>query len=276
MTLNRILCNYIFVASLLLISCGQKSKHVKDNSEPQTEEKVGAKTSEVFADSHNSNNSLDWNGIYQGTIPCADCEGIKTKITLSKNGTYKRSMEYLGKSDKPSTDVGSIKWYENGSKIILSSDSGTSQKYQVGENILFQLDKDGNRITGDLADKYKLMKNYSDSNLENKTWVLTEMMGQAINTNSDEKKITLTFSSADGVLSGYNGCNQFSGGYELMSGNRYKSGPFANTLMACENMDKANKYMGIIDQADNYTIADGILNINKGRMATMAKFEVKE
>ncbi|MEM6516945.1 MAG: hypothetical protein AAF688_12230 [Bacteroidota bacterium] len=32
------------------------------------------------------------------------------------------------------------------------------------------------------------------------------------------------------------------------------------------------QFMGIIQNGDNYTVVDGVLNINKGRMATMAKF----
>ncbi len=32
----------------------------------------------------NSQNSLDWPGTYTGTLPCADCEGIKTEIKAAR------------------------------------------------------------------------------------------------------------------------------------------------------------------------------------------------
>ena len=35
--------------------------------------------------SHNSMNSLDWEGIYTGLLPCADCEGIQTVIKLNRD-----------------------------------------------------------------------------------------------------------------------------------------------------------------------------------------------
>ena len=31
--------------------------------------------------------SLDWEGVYRGVVPCADCEGIVTTITLRRDGT---------------------------------------------------------------------------------------------------------------------------------------------------------------------------------------------
>ena len=40
-------------------------------------------------DMHNSRNSLDWVGIYEGVLPCADCPGIKTRLTLNYDGSYR-------------------------------------------------------------------------------------------------------------------------------------------------------------------------------------------
>ncbi|MEM6516944.1 MAG: copper resistance protein NlpE N-terminal domain-containing protein [Bacteroidota bacterium] len=219
---KRIISRLLLIPLLVLTSCGEKTKETKDSSKDTTEvgAEVNTTSSSAVADKSTSENSLDWYGIYQGTIPCADCEGIKTKITLSKNGTFKRSVEYLGKSDKPFVETGDFSWDDSGSKITISTETGTSQGYQVGENILFHLDQDGNRITGDLAENYKLMKNQSDSKLENKTWILTEIMGKTVDQSADDKKITITFRSEDGLVFGFNGCNQYSGSYELLDGNR--------------------------------------------------------
>ncbi len=40
------------------------------------------------ADMHTSQNSLDWAGVYEGVLPCADCPGIQTRLTLSRDETY--------------------------------------------------------------------------------------------------------------------------------------------------------------------------------------------
>lgn len=101
---------------------------------------------------HTSENSVDWEGIYDGTIPCADCEGIKTSIELREDGTFDIQSEYLEKELKL-VDKGKFTWYDNGSKIVLKGEQ-TDLRLKVGENKLFQLDQDGSLVTGDLAEKY--------------------------------------------------------------------------------------------------------------------------
>jgi uncharacterized lipoprotein NlpE involved in copper resistance len=49
---------------------------------------------------HNSKNSLDWAGVYEGELPCADCPGIKTTITINMDGKFKKNEVYSGKKRK--------------------------------------------------------------------------------------------------------------------------------------------------------------------------------
>ena len=37
---------------------------------------------------HTAENSLDWAGIYQGNMPCSNCDGIATTLTLNHNKTF--------------------------------------------------------------------------------------------------------------------------------------------------------------------------------------------
>ncbi len=106
----------------------------------------------------NSQNSLDWIGTYIGTLPCTDCEGIKTIITLNKDNSYTLSETYLGKNNKPYTTKGTFSWNKEGTKISLT-DGTQKQQYQVGENKLIRLDIYGNPIKSQLSDKYVLIKN---------------------------------------------------------------------------------------------------------------------
>ncbi|MDR2683893.1 MAG: copper resistance protein NlpE [Prevotellaceae bacterium] len=108
---------------------------------------------------HNSCNSIDWQGIYTGITPCADCEGIKTILTLSGN-TYVLEMAYLGKSKELAhRETGIFSWDECGSVITLSdSTCKISLQYRVGENQLTQLDCKGKVIDGDYAEMYILKK----------------------------------------------------------------------------------------------------------------------
>ena len=106
----------------------------------------------------NSMNALDWEGTYVGTLPCADCEGIETELTINYNGTYSYKTTYLGKESEAEEVTGTFQWDENGSVITLAGLDGAPGKYKVGENRIWHLDMEGKQIEGDLADKYILTK----------------------------------------------------------------------------------------------------------------------
>ncbi|MDR2228833.1 MAG: copper resistance protein NlpE [Flavobacteriaceae bacterium] len=146
-------------AGLLLMSCSQKKELQPGNGVEETT--AEAKTDSISVepitnDGHNSQNSLDWAGTYEGTLPCADCPGIKTTITLKDDNTYTMTEEYVDKKTK-AEDKGKFEWDKSGGKIALVSKDGKRQ-YIVGENQLIHLDMDGKEITGPNKDLYILKK----------------------------------------------------------------------------------------------------------------------
>ncbi len=110
-------------------------------------------------DAHHAHNSLDWPGIYFGSLPCADCVGIKTSLALNKNGSYMLITQYLGKSEREFVEKGKFTWGEKANTIVLTPKNGaTAQQYLVDENVLIQLDSNGNRIAGKQAERYILRR----------------------------------------------------------------------------------------------------------------------
>ncbi|NMB80409.1 MAG: copper resistance protein NlpE [Ignavibacteria bacterium] len=142
---------YFSAALVLLFGC-----ELKEKLESKPEEPAVDSQSDIRDD--NSSTSLDWAGTYKGILPCADCEGIETIITIKDNMTYSLKTKYLGKDDMVYEQKGDFLWNEEGNIIILNEKSRTPRQYMVGENYLLQLDLKGNKITGDLADKYYLHK----------------------------------------------------------------------------------------------------------------------
>ena len=109
--------------------------------------------------SHNAQNSLDVEGVYRGTLPCADCSGIETKIELSSNYKYKIERKYLGKEDtKLSYSEGKYTWDTSQQNVIVLIGLDAPNQYFVAENMLIQLDMNGEKITGELANNYQLIK----------------------------------------------------------------------------------------------------------------------
>lgn len=140
--------------SLFFISCKKEMKTV----EPKTDS-IAIVADSTIVEMHNSQTSLDWQGTYKGTTPCADCEGIETEITLNNDRTFVVKTKYLGKGDdKVFEESGNFTWDNSGLIISLNVKNGSPAKYKVGENRLTQLDMNGEIITGDLATMYIFKK----------------------------------------------------------------------------------------------------------------------
>jgi uncharacterized lipoprotein NlpE involved in copper resistance len=142
----------LLISITLIASCQSKTNQeelVVDDSLFEQEEII---------DEHNAQNSLDYLGIYKGVLPCADCEGIETSIELGSGNSYSMKITYLGKENQSVVESsGVFTWNEAGNTITLSSEELPNQ-YFVGENVLFHLDSEGNRISGDLEKSYQLIK----------------------------------------------------------------------------------------------------------------------
>lgn len=124
------------------------------HSKPETD--IDMDSSTMMSDGHNAQNALDWSGNYVGTLPCADCEGIKTTIELRSDNTYLLKEEYLGK-DAVFEAEGQFTWNNNGNTITLS-DKDSKRNFQVQEGALLHLDQEGKIIEGAMADIYMLRK----------------------------------------------------------------------------------------------------------------------
>ncbi len=143
---------FIVAMAVLLIGCS-------GNSSESESTVTDSLTTAPPATADNSKTSLDWAGIYKGTIPCADCEGIETTISIGTDSSYTLTLNYLGKKNAAVFErKGNFSWNDAGTTIILSGISDGPSQYLVGENKLIQLDLSGNRITGNLADNYVLLK----------------------------------------------------------------------------------------------------------------------
>jgi len=108
-------------------------------------------------DIHNAKISLDWDGVYTGTIPSASGSGIDVLLKLNPDQSFELRYIYLDRAHNPFTRTGSFQWDDTGSIITLNIND-TPPYYKVAENKLFQLDMNGKPISGKLADMYVLKK----------------------------------------------------------------------------------------------------------------------
>jgi heat shock protein HslJ len=218
---------------------------------------------------HSSRNALDWAGTYKGVLPCADCEGIETTVTLRADGSYSKRMRYLGREVEPLVSDGRFTWNEAGTIISLSGK--TPAKYRVGEGRLTQLALDGSAITGAIADHFVLTK--MDDRIIGKHWKLVELRGKPVPKLGKEPYFILQ--AKDNRITGFGGCNGFSGTYTLDTvKSRIHFSQLISTMMACTpGMDVERAFTDVLAQADNYSLDGDRLSLNRARMAPLARFE---
>lgn len=260
----------ILMLVLLIASCAQ---HETPDNTKQTVAALSDATARP--DGHNSRNALDWAGTYSGVLPCASCPGIDTVVSLHSDGTFERTMHYLDQAVVPHTASGTFSWNDAGTKVELNTEGDGVAKYQVGENQLFHLDGDGQRITGELAAHYVLHKHQQDESIEGKHWRLIELRGRPAATDHDA---LLLLDAKGSIVSGNASCNAFTGSYAIKAGQRIRFGQnIASTKMACPDMSTELAFFEVLRLVDNYSLSDsGELSLNKARMAPLARFEPVE
>lgn len=245
----------VLAASMVLALAGLVAPAMADDAKPDP--------------AHNAQNSLDWAGTYQGVLPCADCEGIKTTVVLLDDETYRMQSVYLGREGGPFTEEGQLTWNEAGDTITL--DGPQPVRYFVGENQLFHLNLDGTRVTGELAEHYILAK--QTDGVTEKYWKLVELNGQPVPTLEREPHMILK--AEGGRVNGFSGCNSFSGSYKLDESTlRISFSNVASTMMACvSGMEVEQAFYKVLETVDNYSISGDHLTLNRARMAPLARFE---
>jgi heat shock protein HslJ len=195
-------------------------------------------------DSHTSRDSLDWAGVYEGVLPCADCPGIKTRLTLGSDGTFERQTQYLDRETVPRTEVGKFTWHASGNAISLDANGG-GQQYAVGEGRLILLNRDGtrpdpqalNRVLTRAAKQAPAGSDLSQM-LENHRWTLVSATDSQNRRNDillpvAEHPFVFSFSGA--ALNVKGSCNTLRGGYQINAAGQLNVGPMATTMMACES-----------------------------------------
>lgn len=227
--------------------------------------------------SNNSRTSLDWKGVYRGILPCADCEGIETEITLNADLTYKIAETYLGKKVEAFKENSTFIWDEAGAKITLQNaePNSANNQYFVGENVLFKLDAEGNRIEGELKEKYQLKKVYFNNEISEKYWKLIELNGEKIILEKNQNTAPhLTLKNENGRFFGNGGCNAFQGSFELSEGNKIKFSNIAATKMFCDIMETEQELFNVLEMADNYSVKNDTVSLKNASLVSLAKFQL--
>ena len=140
------------VALALMASCtGKKTAQDAENTD----------TTNV-ADSANENIAVDLAavaGTYEGTLPAADCPGIKTVLTINADSTYQLQQDYIDRKDGHDEASGVLQVLDGGVLMLVRPSSGDHTFYKVKDaQSIMMTDSLGNEAEGEMAKLYVLTK----------------------------------------------------------------------------------------------------------------------
>ena len=105
------------------------------------------------------------------------------------------------------------------------------------------------------------------------SWKLVELDSEPATSGAGGKKPFLSFTE-DGKVSGFAGCNRFTGGFQS-DDDELSFSPLASTRMACaEGMEQENRFLAMLAEVQRYSIHGNDLALYGGGEPTIARLEV--
>ena len=98
-------------------------------------------------------------GTYEGTLPAADCPGIKTVLTINADSTYQLKQDYIDKKDGHDEASGIFKVLDGKVLMLVRPSTGEQTFYKVkNANSIIMTDSMGVEPEGETAKLYVLKK----------------------------------------------------------------------------------------------------------------------
>lgn len=195
-------------------------------------------------DMHTSRNSLDWWGMYEGLLVCADCAGIHAQLTLDRDGSFAIVTRRLVRDAAPSSGRGQFDWAPDGNIIVLHTEGG-EQRFAVGEGRLLLLETGQTQPVWDRSDTilaqsspaWRSTRQGLGDMLEDHRWMLvnaTDPANRRIDALYPDAQRSFSFSFPGSRLHVQGGCNGFRGEFLIGADDRLSVTGTMSTLMACE------------------------------------------
>jgi uncharacterized lipoprotein NlpE involved in copper resistance len=114
------------------------------------------KETDHAAHENHTDKSQEFHGIFYGYLPCNDCSGIKTTLSLQQKNNYLLVIQPAKESSREFYERGKYSWNDENRTVVLTpKKGGTSiRRYHIeDEGTLIQLNDDGIKM-----DRYVLQR----------------------------------------------------------------------------------------------------------------------
>jgi copper homeostasis protein (lipoprotein) len=218
--------------------------------------------------------ALDWTGIYAGTLPCANCPGIRARLVLNENQTYLYEWSYLDAPEEHHHIIGNVIWDPEVNTITLDGiDSSLLPAiYSVGPDTITQYVAEE---LPDMSTTWFLERQQQVGLLETR-WVLTELHGESIPGNHTfNTQPYIRMSVDNNRISGNGSCNNFFGTYIVREDSQIIISGIGSTKMMCPDMDIETRFFEALENANSYYIHDDMLVLVQDANITAARFRAE-
>lgn len=124
------------ISLFILVSCkSQKSEEQKKTNQVE----VKKETPKII-------------GVFSGKFPCDDCDGVLSTYDFKADNTYTLTTSYIGNEGNNFEMMG--KWQQNQDTVFTEDSTGVKEKFIIDKDFIQQLDKEGNRMSGENPDEF--------------------------------------------------------------------------------------------------------------------------
>lgn len=152
----------IFFGSLLLALHPAMAKTDLEAQEKFLRARVNSQQQETDHSAHVTpiDKSQDFHGVFYGYLPCNDCNGIKTTLSLKQNNNYLLVTQPARESSREYYEKGKYSWDDQNQTVVLTPNKeATVHQYHIeNEGTLIQLNSDGAKTPSELASRYTLRR----------------------------------------------------------------------------------------------------------------------
>jgi uncharacterized lipoprotein YbaY/heat shock protein HslJ len=213
-----------------------------------------------------------------GTLPCADCEGLRYQLDLKEDGRYFLRRTYLGKSSAGTDETGRWRLDADGRTLSLQSGGKTSEQFAMtSSDTLRLLDRAGRPIDSKL--NYELKRqptsvpNETAAAIEEQYWKLVSVGGGPVKVTEPQREPHIILHSDTKRVSGSGGCNRLTGSYTL-KGEQITFGQMAGTMMACpDGMEQEQAFLAALTHATRWRVTHGEMQLFDASGTLLAQFK---
>jgi uncharacterized lipoprotein NlpE involved in copper resistance len=138
--------NLVLLLSIALASCKNGTPDEKSTN-PSNSQSAVASTGNIY---------MDLAGIYQDTLPCANCPGIITELTIQPDTTFILRERFLSAEGRPTKSdqmkgVYSFSDNEKKMKLTSSAQGAVDRFFEISNGVIISTSGEGNTASKDMS-----------------------------------------------------------------------------------------------------------------------------